>query len=399
MTVAENIMLGRWPTRFGLISASGQKARARQALALVAPHLNPNTLARRLSPADGQLVEIAKALSEDPRVLVMDEPTTSLSPPEIDRLFEVVRDLKAKGLGIVFVSHWLEEVFRVADRVTVLRDGRLVGSEPIAALDQEKVIRMMVGREVEATEVSKRPIGEPVLKVRNLVRLGELNDISFDVRSGEIVGMSGLVGAGRSELAASIFGIDAYDSGQVQVGDVHIPPHDPKAAIEAGIGLVPEDRRQQALVGLLSVSTNVTLSLLDRISHLGVIRTAEEQEIVDRETRSLGVRMASAKSRVSTLSGGNQQKVVLARWLARKPKVLILDEPTKGIDVGAKAEISDLIVRLAHEGMAILLISSELPEILSLSDRVLVMRSGALVATLEHDEIDGETIMSYATTG
>ena len=399
MSVAENIMLGRWPTRYGLVSVARQKQHGLAALARVAPHLNPSTPAGRLSPADQQLVEIARAISEDSKVLVMDEPTTSLSPPEIDRLFNVVRDLKSKGLGIVFVSHWLEEVFAIADRVTVLRDGRLVGTRPIAELDHDKVIRMMVGREVRETVADSRPIGEVVLSVRHLERAHLLSDISFEVRAGEIVGMSGLVGAGRSELAACIFGIDPYDSGAVEIAGVQVPPNDPKAAIEAGIGLVPEDRRRQALVSLLSVRTNITLSLLERVKHWGFLSIPKEEEIAAREMKALAVKAPSSRTRVSTLSGGNQQKVVLARWLARNPKVLILDEPTKGIDVGAKSEISELILRLARRGMGILLISSELPEILSLSDRVLVMRSGRIAASLPREKADSETIMSYATTG
>ncbi|MDQ0391891.1 sugar ABC transporter ATP-binding protein [Labrys monachus] len=399
MTVAENIMLGRWPTRCGLVSVNRQRQRALDALARVAPHLAPSTLAGRLSPADQQLIEIARAISEDSKVLVMDEPTTSLSPPEIDRLFAVVNDLKAKGLGIVFVSHWLEEVFRIADRVTVLRDGRLVGSRPIAELDHDKVIRMMVGREVRETVADARPIGDVVLSVRHLERENVLSDISFEVRAGEIVGMSGLVGAGRSELAACIFGIDRYDSGAVEIAGTQIPPNDPKAAIEAGVGLVPEDRRRQALVSLLSVRTNVTLSLLERLTHWGFLSISREERIADREIKALAVKTPSSSTRVSALSGGNQQKVVLARWLARNPKVLILDEPTKGIDVGAKSEISELVLRLARGGMGILLISSELPEILSLSDRVLVMRSGRITASLPRAEATGETIMSFATMG
>ena len=399
MSVAENIMLGRWPTRYMLVSVAEQKRFATAALARVAPHLNPATLAGRLSPADQQLVEIARAISEDSKVLVMDEPTTSLSPPEIERLFRVVMELRAAGLGIVFVSHWLEEVFRIADRVTVLRDGRLVGTRPIAELDYAKVIRMMVGRDIAETIAQPRPIGDVVLSVRNLCREGVLDNISFDVRAGEIVGMSGLVGAGRSETAACIFGIDRYDSGTVTVGGVPIKPYAPAAAIEAGIGLVPEDRRRQALVSLLSVRTNITLSMLDRVSRLGFLSSTAEQEIADREIKALSVKTPSSKTRVSTLSGGNQQKVVLARWLARKPKILILDEPTKGIDVGAKSEISELILRLAREGIAILLISSELPEILSLSDRVLVIRSGRLTANLDRAHASADTIMNYATTG
>ncbi|TCL68379.1 sugar ABC transporter ATP-binding protein [Rhizobium sp. BK251] len=399
MTVAENIMLGRWPSRYGWLSMQAQRQKAHAALALVAPHLNLSTPAGRLSPADQQLIEIARAISEDSKILVMDEPTTSLSPPEIDRLFNVVNDLKGKGLGIVFVSHWLEEVFRIADRVTVLRDGRLVGTKPIGELDQDKVIRMMVGREVRETVLTERPIGDVVMRVSNLSRENVLNDISFEVRAGEIVGMAGLVGAGRSELAACIFGIDPYDSGSVEIGGTSVPPSDPRSAIEAGIGLVPEDRRRQALVGLMSVKSNVTLSLLDRVSSWGFLSSAQEESIANREIRSLGVKTPSSKVRVSTLSGGNQQKVVLARWLARRPKILILDEPTKGIDVGAKSEISELILRLAEEGMAILLISSELPEILSMTDRVLVMRAGRISASLTREQATGETIMSYATTG
>ncbi|MBD0415223.1 sugar ABC transporter ATP-binding protein [Oryzicola mucosus] len=399
MSVAENIMLGRWPTRYGWLNKRLQKERAARALARVAPHLNPSTPAGRLSSADQQLVEIARAISEDSKVLIMDEPTTSLSPPEIDRLFNVVEDLKSKGMSIVFVSHWLEEVFRIADRVTVLRDGRLIGTRPISELDHDKVIRMMVGREVRDTILTKRPVGDVVLKVSKLTRENVLENISFEVRAGEIVGMAGLVGAGRSELAAAIFGIDPYDSGSVEIGGIAIPPNDPKAAIEAGVGLVPEDRRQQALVGLMSVKSNVTLSLLDRISRFGFLSMAKEQAIADREIRALAVKTPSSKTRVSTLSGGNQQKVVLARWLARKPKLLILDEPTKGIDVGAKSEISELILRLAEGGMAILLISSELPEILTLTDRVLVMRSGRISASLPKERATAETIMSFATTG
>lgn len=400
MSVAENIMLGRWPTNsFGLLRRKEQRALAVAALARVAPHLNPSTLAGRLSSADQQLVEIARAISEDSKILIMDEPTTSLSPREIDRLFEVVNDLKSRGMGIVFVSHWLEEVFRISDRVTVLRDGRLVGSKMIAELDHDKVIRMMVGREVRTTEVPKRPIGDVVLRVSNLHRENVLYDISFEVRAGEIVGMAGLVGAGRSDVAACVFGIDAYDSGRVEIAGQPIRPNDPKAAITAGIGLVPEDRRQQALVGLLSVRSNVTLSLMDQFSTFGFMSMAKEKAIADREIKALSVKTASPTTRVSTLSGGNQQKVVLARWLARKPKLLILDEPTKGIDIGAKAEISELILRLAESGMAILLISSELPEILTLTDRVLVMRSGRISASLSKEDATSETIMSFATTG
>ena len=252
MTVAENIMLGHWPTRFGVIARKEQTRRAVRVLAQVAPELSPSTRAQRLSPAEGQLVEIARALSEDARVLIMDEPTTSLSPREVDRLFAVVNELKAKGLGIVFVSHWLEEVFRIADRITVLRDSRFIGSAPVAQLDQEQVIKMMVGRAVHEVTTSTHQPGKVILEVRNLNRYGVLENISFKVYAGEIVTLAGLVGAGRSEVANCIFGIDPYDSGQVLVNGTPVPPNDPTAAIQAGIALLPEDRRRQALVGQLS---------------------------------------------------------------------------------------------------------------------------------------------------
>lgn len=399
MSVAENIMLGHWPTRFGLISKAQQLERASRALAQVAPGLRPSTLARRLSPAEGQLVEIARALSEESRVVIMDEPTTSLSGPEIDRLFDVITDLKSRGLGIVFVSHWLEEVFRIADRITLLRDGRLVGSRRAADLSQADVIRMMVGREVQTTVAPARATGKAVLEVRRLTREGVLDDVSLAVHAGEIVTLSGLVGAGRSELARCIFGADPYDAGQVSVNGRPLPPGDPNAAIRAGVGFVPEDRREQALVPRLSVAENITLAILDRIAPRRVISFKEEEKIVKDAERSLSIRMASAKVPVSTLSGGNQQKAVIARWLARRPSLLILDEPTKGVDVGAKAEIGDIVIKLAQQGVAILLISSELPEVLGFSDRVLVMRSGRIVGELDRHTKSPETIMHYATTG
>jgi len=396
MTVAENIMLGHWPSRFGIILKKEQTKRALETLARVAPELSPGTLARRLSPAEGQLVEIARALSEDSRVLIMDEPTTSLSPPEIDRLFALVNELKSKGLGIVFVSHWIEEVFRIADRITVLRDGKLVASAPAAELDRERVIRMMVGRAVNEVRSTAREPGKVVLEVKKLSRYGVVEDISLNVRKGEIVTLAGLVGAGRSEVASCIFGIDPYDEGDVLVNGKTVIPNDPAAAMEAGIGFIPEDRRHQALVQQLSVSTNTTLAVLDRIAPGWLISNQREQEVMNEATRSLGIRMSSPRARVSTLSGGNQQKVVLARWLARGPSVLILDEPTKGVDVGAKAELSEIIVRLATQGTAVLLISSELPEVLALSDRVLVMRSGRIAGELDRQSMSPESIMSYA---
>ena len=399
MTVAENLLLGRWPTRFGVLSRASMLRQAEAVLDQVAPNLSPRKLARQLSPAESQLVEIARALAENSRVLIMDEPTTSLSGREVDALFDTVSRLKAHGLAIVFVSHWLEEVFAIADRVTVLRDGRFVGSKPAAELDHDAVIRMMVGRDVEEVTTQSVAPGPVVLKVEGLSRAGVIDNVSFEVRAGEIVTLAGLVGAGRSEVVNAIFGADPFDAGSVSVGGVALPPGDPTAAMEAGIGYIPEDRRRQALVASMSVRSNATLAMLKAVSPQWLIRPALEDRIMDKAVRTLSVRMASADVPIATLSGGNQQKVVIARWLAREPKLLILDEPTKGIDVGAKAEISEIIVRLAAEGRAILLVSSELPEVLALSDRVLVMRAGRIAGEIDRASLTAERVMTLATIG
>ena len=399
MTVAENLVLGRWPTRFGILSRPPMMRQAEAVLNQVAPNLSPRKLARQLSPAEGQLVEIARALAENSQVLVMDEPTTSLSGREVEALFEIVGRLKTRGLGVVFVSHWLEEVFAISDRITVLRDGRLVGSKPASELNHDAVIRMMVGRDVHQVTTQSVAPGPVVLKVEGLTRSGVIDNVSFEVRAGEIVTLAGLVGAGRSEVVNAIFGADAFDAGSVSINGLALKPGDPAAAMEAGVGYIPEDRRQQALVGKLSVRSNATLAALEAVSPGGLIRRDLEDRIMDRAVRTLSVRMASPDVPIATLSGGNQQKVVIARWLARDSRLLILDEPTKGVDVGAKAEISAIIVRLAAEGRAILLVSSELPEVLALSDRVLVMRSGRITGELDRASLSAERIMALATLG
>ena len=399
MTVAENLMLGRWPTRFGLLSKREMMRRAHDALDRVAPNLSSRKLARLLSPAEGQLVEIARAIAEDSSVLVMDEPTTSLSAREVDALFKTVDRLRTRGLAIVFVSHWLQEVFAIADRITVLRDGRFVGSRPAAELDRGAVIRMMVGRDVQEVTTQSAPPGRVVLEVDELNRAGVLHGVSFKVRAGEIVTLAGLVGAGRSEVVNAIFGVDRYDSGSIKVDGIAVALGDPLAAMKAGLGYIPEDRRNQALIASMSVRSNAALALLREVSPCGLIDQDAEDRIMVEAAQKLSIRMASPKAPVTTLSGGNQQKVVIARWLARDPKLLILDEPTKGVDVGAKAEIGEIIVRLAAEGRAIPLVSSELPEVLSLSDRVLVMRAGRIAGELKRDALTAERVMTLATIG
>jgi ABC-type sugar transport system ATPase subunit len=397
MSVAENVMLGGWPGRAGLISPSRLRRRAQEALSRVAPHLRLGLPARMLSPAEGQLVEIARALAQDARVLIMDEPTTALGETDVERLFTLVRGLRADGLALVYVSHKLEEVFELADEVTVLRDGRTVASGLASEFDTQRLVREMVGSELESHHRAKTAPGAPVLEVRGLTRRGVLDGIGLTIRQGEIFGLAGLVGSGRTELAMCLFGVDRFHEGEVLLDGRALSLRDPTDAIAAGIALVPEERKLQALVEALTVRENVSLALLDRLASAGVVRRRDEREVVSRFVAGLRIRTPHMNAPVAGLSGGNQQKVVLARWLAREPRVLILDEPTKGIDVGAKAEIHRLIERLTASGVAVLLISSELPELLALSDRVGVMREGRLVSTLDRVSATKEGVMALAT--
>lgn len=398
MSVAENIALGAWKTKMGFVSKSAELQRAEKILAEIIPGLNPRKLAKRLTPAEGQLVEIARALSEDSKILVMDEPTSSLSPQEIDRLFLLVEKMKGDGIGIVFVSHWLEEVFRIADQITVLRDGKLVDSVPASSMDRQAVIHKMVGREVKEIKTSSQGTDRVVLEVKDLTKAGVLRDISFKVNAGEIVTVAGLEGAGRSEIADCIFGNEKYDSGEIRVNGHLIKKASPQSAIAAGIGYVPEDRHKQAMIPKLSVRKNLTLASIKRFTRSSWILADKENEIFDVISKKLRIKMASPGVKIATLSGGNQQKVILGRWLTLSPKLLILDEPTKGVDIGAKAEIGQIITELVANGTAILLISSELSEVLALSDRVIVIRSGLIVGELTGDAINQKTIMDYATS-
>lgn len=397
MTVAENIMLGDWKARRGVISPRRIRDDAEAALAQVAPHVRPNTPAGQLSAADGQLVEIARAVAQDARVVIMDEPTTALADHDVDLLFGLVQRLRARGLAILYVSHKLEEVFTLADRITVIRDGATVASSiPAAELDARAVVQLMVGQHVEMYQHVPHERGEAVLTVSGLSRAGAFADVDLTLHAGEVVGLAGLIGAGRSEVARCIFGADPIDAGEVRMADQPLQLRSPVDGIRAGIALVPEERKLQAIIPGLSVRENITLSLLDLISSRGVLNHKAENAVVSRYITELGVKTPSAETPIRSLSGGNQQKAILGRWLARKPKVLILDEPTKGIDVGAKAEIHRLIEQLARSGAAVLLISSELPELLELSDRVAVMRAGRIVANLDKTQATKETVMSHA---
>jgi rhamnose transport system ATP-binding protein len=360
--------------------------------------LDPEQPVRGLSIADQQIVEIAKALSFDARVLIMDEPTAALSGTEVDRLFRVVETLRERGAAVLFISHRLEEVFAICSTVTVLRDGQVTHDGPVGELTTDDLVRKMVGRDL--TQLFPKvaaEIGAPVLTVSRLTREGVFTDVSFEVRRGEIVALAGLVGAGRSEVARAIFGIDRRDAGHVEVDGVTIPNGAPAAAMRAGIGFVPEDRRQQGLVMDLSVERNVALTRLGAISRMGVIGAGVERRLASDWATRLQIKLHAFGDPVGFLSGGNQQKVVLAKWLATAPKVLIIDEPTRGIDVGTKAEVHRLMSELAGEGLAVLMISSELPEVLGMADRVLVMHEGRLVAELPRDQADEESVVRAAT--
>jgi ABC-type sugar transport system ATPase subunit len=404
-TVAENVFLHapqRRPGVLGWLGIVDQQARAAATLALlqqVGGMVNPNRRVAELSVAQQQLTEIAKALAQDARIIVMDEPTSALPDEEVERLFEIIARLKQRGIAVVFVSHRLDEVRRIADRVTVLRDGRKVGELDATQASDERLISLMVGRVVENLfpKTPARPAGV-VLAVAGLTRKGVLHNISFELRRGEILGFAGLIGAGRTETARCIFGADPYDSGTITLDGRPVSIRRPYDAVELGIGYVPEDRKLQGLILQMAVRENMTLTVLHRIARHGILNWSAVSALARRYVELLQLRPPRLDLPVVQLSGGNQQKVVLGKWLALKPKVLILDEPTRGIDVGAKAEVHALMDRLAHEGIGIILISSELPEVLSMSDRILVMAEGEIVGELARDEATQERVLELASS-
>jgi rhamnose transport system ATP-binding protein len=402
LTIAENIALGLEPP--GLwrrIDWAARHDRARQLLERVGARIAPDRDARSLSLPEQQLVEIARAVASGAHILVMDEPTASLTDQEVDRLFALIADLRATGTGIIYISHRLDELPRIADRVTVLRDGRTIATHVMAEVDRPTMIRLMVGRDVSAV-FPKRvvEIGPPALDVDGLgCRISGIHDVSFSLRAGEILGLAGLVGSGRTELGRTLFGITPADTGSIRLsGDAGRPVRigSPRAAIASGVAYVPEDRRRHGVVADLPVAANVTLAILDAITRRGLLQAAEENALAEAMVTRLGVKTSSITAPVRHLSGGNQQKVALGRWLATGPRVLILDEPTQGVDVGAKADIHGLMGDLAAEGLAILMISSELPEVLGMSDRVAVMRGGTIVRTFDRADATPERVMAAA---
>lgn len=398
MSVAENISLGRTPRRRGLVDRRAMGEIARDVLGRLGAEIDPWDRVRDLSVSQQQLVEICKVYAADPRIVVLDEPTSSLTEHEATALLGVVRRMRDLGTAIIYISHRLHEVMAIADRVTVMRDGHRIDSLPIEGLTPTQIIKLMVGRDLGGEYPKRRvPIGDVVLSVRGLTRAGAFSDITFDVRAGEIVGLAGLIGAGRTEVARAIFGLDRADSGEVTVIGKPVARSDVQAAVRAGIAYVPEDRKTHGVVGGLTIRENLSLAVLRRVSSAGVIRRAAERELAARYIARLGVAPAEPERRVITLSGGNQQKVVVGKWLATEPTVLILDEPTRGVDVGAKADIHRIIGDLVANGVAILMISSELPEILAVSDRIVVLHKGTATAVLEAATATEESVMHAAT--
>ena len=399
LDIAENIMVGRQPTGRGGIDWKRMYQEASALLQRLGLALDPRTKARELSVAQQQVVEIARALSLDARIMIMDEPTSSLTQGEVAELFAIVRQLRAAGTAVVFISHRLEELFVLADRVTTLRDGAYVGTRALADVTTADLIRMMVGRTLDEL-FPKQAVepGEIILEVEGLGVEGSFSDVSFQLRRGEIVGMAGLIGAGRTNVARALFGVEPATTGTIKLDGRVVSIASPDAAMALGIGYVPEDRKEHGLVLDMNIADNITLPILSDFAAMGWLDSRRELAVATAASKQLEVKMASVRQQVGQLSGGNQQKVVLAKWLQTKPRVLILDEPTRGIDVGTKAAVHALMSNLAAQGMAILMISSELPEVLGMSDRILVMREGRLTAELRRAEATQEKIMAAATT-
>jgi ABC-type sugar transport system ATPase subunit len=395
MTVAENLCLGDMPRRAGWVDRSKMQQQAQEMLREIEAELDVTVPIGQLSTAQEQLVQIAAAVGTHAKIIVMDEPTSSLSARESEHLFHLLGQLKQRGITVIYVSHRMEEIFRLCDTVTVLRDGRHVTTDPLAQTNEDKVIHQMVGREVvfQTPQHLSRELGKEVLRVENLSSPGRFNNVSFSLRAGEVLGFAGLVGAGRSEVAQAIFGLDPAATGKVFVHGKELPLGKVGVSLAAGIGLLPEDRKRQGLVLSMNCRENTTLAALNRLTNFGFVRRREEQVLAKNYSDRLRVKTASLEALIASLSGGNQQKVALAKWLARQCDILIADEPTRGVDVGAKAEIHNLLDELACQGLALLVISSELPEVMNVSRRILVMRQGEIAGELERADFSQPNLM------
>lgn len=395
LSVAENVCLSELPGRYGLVDWKEMRRIASERLAAVGAKVNPEMRVGDLSISKQQLVQVAASLGRGARVLVFDEPTSSLTPTETTALLDLVRRLVADGVTCIYISHRLEEVFAICDHITVLRDGRVIQTVKTSETTRDEVVRWMIGRELE--EDSRRPVPTPrentVVEVNSLSSVGKFQDVSFTIAEGEILGFAGLVGAGRTEIAEALFGLDTAVTGMLRLHGDEVPFRGPGYALRRGIGLVPEDRKRHGLVLAMSIAENISLPSLHRLTTMGVVRSAEERSLAKRYAELLHIRAPSVEAGVATLSGGNQQKVVIAKWLAAQCDFLIVDEPTRGVDVGAKAEIHDLIRGLAGEGKAILLISSDMPELFALCHRIAVIQEGELQGYVSRDEFDEERVL------
>ena len=400
LTLAENVFIGRQPMKGAAIDWNKAQEEAARLFSELGVPLDPKRQARGLSIADQQVVEIAKALSMNANIILMDEPTAALSASEVERLMTVMKSLKAANKAVIFVSHRLDEVFAISDYITVMRDGATVSENPVSGTDLQKVIKEMVGRELtELFPKTENKIGEIALEVSDLTNPAYFRNISFTVRRGEIVALAGLVGSGRSEVARAIFGIDKYTAGSVKVNGKVMAMGSPVEAMNQKIALVPEDRRQQGLFMIAGVDRNISMESFDRLKGRLFLNFKKERALTETWREKLSIKYAAPSNPVESLSGGNQQKTVLAKWLATNPDILIVDEPTRGIDVGTKAEVHKLINAAAGEGKAVLMISSELPEVLGMADRIIVMREGHKVAELSRKEATQEKVIAAATTG
>jgi len=401
MTVAENIYLGREVTgKTGFIDKAAMIEKAQKLLDSFEVKIKADSLISRLTVAQQQMVEIIKAISFNAKIIVMDEPTSSLTEKEVKFLFDTIKNLKSHGVGIVYISHRMNELFEISDRVTVMRDGEYIGTKITKDTSNDELIAMMVGREL--TSYYTRDYNEPgdiILEVKNLNRKSVLKNINFSVRKGEIVGFAGLMGAGRSEVMRAIFGLDPIDSGEILIDGQKVNIKEPNDAMKNGIALVPENRKEEGLFLIQSVKFNITLKILDKFIKFIKVNKKVENDITNKYIDELSIKTPTSNQLIGNLSGGNQQKVVIAKWLATEPKILILDEPTRGVDVAAKAEIYSIMNKLASAGVSIIMISSELPEIINMSDRVLVMCNGTITGSLNRNEFTQEKIMYYATGG
>ncbi|HZG59479.1 MAG TPA: sugar ABC transporter ATP-binding protein [Anoxybacillus sp.] len=402
LTVAENMFLGREQTlgRTGIVRSKDMAEQAKVYLQKLGIEISPNEIAGNLSVGKQQIVEIARALSTDAKCLIMDEPTAALTDREIQTLFEVIHTLKQQGVAIVYISHRMEEIFTICDRISVLRDGQFIGTKKIPETNFDEIVHMMVGRQIgERFPKRKKQIGEERLRVERLTHKGVFENISFSVRAGEILGVSGLMGAGRTEIMEAIFGARKAHEGTIYIDNKPVTIKSPRQAIKHGIAFITEDRKSKGLVLNMSVRENLTLPKSEQLANLGVIQTKKEKDLVQSLIARLKIKTASPELQVKALSGGNQQKVVFGKWLAMGPRILILDEPTRGVDVGAKKEIYEIMNELTAQGVAIIMVSSELPEVLGMSDRIMVIHEGKVTAIFDNENVDQEMIMRAATGG